>query len=320
MRVRWEQIDPRIAAKVGVQVALLTNTTAEEQRDERVASTSGTGTAAISAVAVRSSTQATEPEPLGFSWSVYALAVALLVVFLYTSVCFNLTGPALTFFLTLLPVGIVVSSLIPAFALRADGASAARARRPRGLLTPDALLRGAFARAAGTRAERLYGEIIMLLASDTMLRRDVRLRREMLNECNTLLSDHFRLETQRKRVRRLLAEGKTVTEVETEHAALSLRAAAEMDPIARRSLDESVELCEERLESVRALTPLLSRLDAHDEVVCQALSLAQATLTRAEAAALALTPPDVSGLRQTVRRVNSQTRAVEEAVAEITGL
>jgi hypothetical protein len=193
-------------------------------------------------------------------------------------------------------------------------------RPPRGLLAPDALLRGAFARAAGTRAERLYGEIIMLLASDTATRRDLPLRREMLGQCNTLLSDHFRLETQRKRVRRLLAEGRTIIEVEEEHATLSLRAAAEMDPIARRSLDASVELCEERLESVRALAPLLSRLDAHDEVVCQALSLAQATLTRAEAAALALTPPDVCGLRQTVRRVNSQTRAVEEAVAEITGL
>lgn len=319
MRVRWEQIDPRIAAKVGVQVALMANTPAEEQRTERVANTTGTGTA-TAAVTTKSGIQAVEPEPLGFSWSVYALTVALLVVFLYTSVCFNLTGPALTFFLTLLPVGIVVSSLIPAFALRTEGVIKSQDRPPRGLLAPDALLRGAFARAAGTRAERLYGEIIMLLASDTPTRRDLALRREMLGQCNTLLSDHFRLETQRKRVRRLLAEGKTVIEVEEEHATLSLRAAAEMDPIARRSLDASVELCEERLESVRALAPLLSRLNAHDEVVCQALSLAQATLTRAEATALALTPPDVCGLRQTVRRVNSQTRAVEEAVAEITGL
>jgi hypothetical protein len=318
MRVRWEQIDPRIAAKVGVQVALLANTTGEEQRGEKTVPTTGT----TAAVAATTHAQAAEPEPLGFSWSIYALSVALLVVFLYTSVCFHLTGPALTFFLTLLPVGIVVSSLVPTFALRGDGGGSGgnSTRRPRGLLTPDALLRGAFARAAGTRAERLYGEIILLLASDTVMRGDARLRRDMLRQCNTLLSDHFRLETQRKRVRRLLAEGKTVSEVESEHAALSLRAAAEMDPIARHALDESVELCEERLESVRALEPLLSRLDAHEEVVCQALSLAQATLTRAEAAALALTPPDVSGLRQTVRRVNSQTRAVEEAVAEITGL
>jgi hypothetical protein len=58
-------------------------------------------------------------------------------------------------------------------------------------------------------------------------------------------------------------------------------------------------------------------LNAHDELICQALLLARTALIHAEAAPIALAPPDVSVLRQTVRRILRETQSVEEAVQEL---
>jgi hypothetical protein len=162
--------------------------------------------------------------------------------------------------------------------------------------------------------------VILHLAGPGAAKRDARLRRDLLRQCNGLLADYFRIETQRKRVARLMHDGTILEQAEAERADLAARHGAEPDVIARRSLDESLQLCDERIASIRALGPLLTRLDAHEEVICQALSLVQATLARVEAVPVALAPPDVAGLRQTLRRVTDQTRAVEEAVAEIAEL
>jgi hypothetical protein len=303
MRVRWEQIDPRFATKVGAHVALTRSEEASEQRQERTR----TGARAIAA----------EAQPLGLGWSVFSFTVALLVVLLYLSVCFNLSGPASTMLLTLLPVGLVTSCTVPGRVAR--GETAAK-RRPRGRIAPDSLLRDAFSAASSTRAERLYGDVILLLATPGAARRDARLRRDLLRQCNGLLADYFRIEAQRRRVARLMSDGAILEQAESERADLAARHAAEPDVIARRSLEESLGLCDERIASVRTLGPLLARLDAHEEVICQAFSLVQTALARVEAAPVALTPPDVAGLRQTLRRVTDQTRAVEEAVAEIAEL
>jgi hypothetical protein len=219
--------------------------------------------------------------------------------------------------LTLLPVGLVTSCTVPGRVFRGE---VTRTRRPRGWIAPDNRLRDAFSASATARAERLYGDVVLLLAAPGAAKRDARLRRDLLRQCNALLGDYFRIESQRKRITRLMADGTALDNVEVERMDLAARHAAEPDPIARRSLEESLGLCDERIASVRDLGPLLARLDAHEEVICQAFSLVQTALARVEAAPVSLAPPDVAGLRLTLRLVTDQTRAVEEAVAEISEL
>lgn len=330
MRVRWEQIDPRVAARVGAYVSSAgAPAEAYKERPEPSAApprnvdaatqaalrAAALGDASIGTVVVVHHGHGDGGPRLEAGWSVVAFCVALLVVALYFTVCFHLAGPALTLLLTTLPVGIVGLCAAPGMT------AAAGSRRPRGPLVADARLRGAFAEASSTRAERLYGDVVLTLAEAPPVRRRrerrTPLRRELLRQCNELLADHFRIEAQRRRVQQLIDRGRTLGEAEGERRELAARIAAEADPVARRALEEGLDLCEERVDSVRSLQTLLARLDAHDEVICQALSLARAALTRAEASRVALETPDVSGLRRTVRLVTAETRAVEEAVAEL---
>jgi hypothetical protein len=165
----------------------------------------------------------------------------------------------------------------------------------------------------------LYGEIVLQLATShqPVMANTLPLRHHLLRECNALLADHVKIDIHRQRITRLIDNGNALAQAEREERRLELRRDAEGDPVARRSFTESLELCRERVEAVRGLAPLLMRLEAHDELICQALSLALATLARTEAAPVALHPPDVEGLRTTVRRVLNQTRAVEDAIAEL---
>jgi len=267
------------------------------------AKTSTTGTLPVATVF--------EPEPLGAFWSFLAVCIALLVVLLYLSVCFHWTGPAATFALTALPVGLVTVGCLPINTVP---------KRLRGRIIANDSVQRAFTGITGTRTERLYGDVVLLLLGngEKISRRDYRLRHDILRECNSLLRDHLRIEKHRRRVQRLLESSEPLAEVEAEYIHLVARMEAETDSVARHSLEESAALCAERADSLKALQPMLSRLNAHNEVICQALLLARTALTRAQAVPVALTAPDISGLRDAVRRVTYETKAVEEAVTELT--
>ncbi len=306
MRLRWEQIDPHIAVKVGAEIARIRSEEASRSRETEIRTATTTRTLGASTVG--------KPESLAAVWNVLALFVALLLVILYMTVFFHMTGPEGTLALTVLPMSILaVGCISPSFRTISTP-------RLRGRIHPEPRLHALFTDAASTRAEQLYGDLIILLSGESV-RKERRhtelLHRELLKHCNTLLADHRRIELHKRRVQSLLDKSESVSAIDAERAALVRRMEAETDPVARRSLAESAELCAERSESVQALYPMFARLDAHNEVICQALSLARAAVTRAQATPVSLTPPDVSGLRATVLRITHETRAVEEVVHEI---
>lgn len=316
MRIGWKQIEPQVARKVGERFAA----------QEAAATASRTFPAAV-----LPETKAATPA-LEAAWSVVSALFAVAVLCLYVSICFHLGGPLMTLMLSLLPVLMLLGVMVPGVVVgnqnghrRASsevGTGAALLRRGRNIgawIRPDdSGHRAALAEAAQTRAERLYGEILLMLAdSDTPLH--PRTGRDILRQCNALVADSYRVETQRRKVRTLLTEDADaeIGRGAAEHADLQNRLRAADDPLTRRSLNESVALCAERLENLRALAPMIGRLDAQQEMICQALLLARTALAREQVTPVALHLPDVAGLRETVRQVTSQTRAVEEAVAEV---
>ena len=308
MRLRWEQIDPHVAVKVGAEIARIRSEEASRTREtenSRSATTRAANTSAVPRI-----------EPLAAVWHILAVCVALLFVILYMTVFFHLTGPEGTLALTVVPMGILaVGCVSPSSRSRSTVPT-----RLRGRISPDPRLHTVFSDTATTRAEQLYGELILLFAQEhtnSKTRHTERLHRELLKQCNTLLADHRKIELQKYRVQNLIDTSESLAIIEGERAELVRRLNAETDPIARRSLAESVELCTERSESVQSLSPMLTRLEAHNEVICQALSLARAAVTRAQATPVSLATPDVSGLRAAVTRVTNETRAVEEVVNEI---
>jgi hypothetical protein len=333
MRVRWQQIDQRVAAKAGARLRSVAHATetvgiaSESYPTVRSEESVGSGISETRAQAqtapLQQRTLAQTEDTLEPIWSVFSFVAALFIVCLYAAVCFSMGGPLTVLVLTLLPAGCVATWAASPNGRRGNLSSPTL----RGyLLTPDEQLRRALLPAAteqtgeNSRAEYLYGEVIYLLASDTARGKDARRGRLLLKECNTLLAEHYRMETQKRRLRAVIEQESHPTHDEQEHTTLIARLAEETDPIARRSLRESLELCEERLTSVQSLRPLLSRMEAHQEVICQALALARTALVREQATPLSLAAPDVTALRQTVRGITSRTRAVEEAVAEMADL
>lgn len=308
MQLRWEQMERQFSTRVGAEWVRLQNQESTEVATRRPVSRS---TNRLRTSSVRPSLTA-ESDRLSPLWSALALFISLLVVTLYLTICFHLTGPAATFALTALPVGLVVVGCLP-------HPRNSRSSIPRGRLSGEQVVRAAFKEVAVTRAERLYADIILLLlkSEERLSRPHARLRKDLLRQCNSLLADYARIETYRKRLWKLLETTDAPEEIAEERLRLTARLDAEVDSIARRALEDSIALCDERQESAHSTRPLLARLDAHSELICQALALARSVLVRAQATPLAMTPPDVSGLRASVRRISAESRAVEEAVSEM---
>lgn len=286
--LRWEHLNAHVAAQVNAHIMPV----------PRVEG--GTAQGPVQ-------THSNPPTELGLGGSAVAAGFAAAIVLLYACICFHLTGPAATFLLASLPVGAFGLCLAPPRVAHGTRKSA----RPRGPLVADERLREAFTEAAQTRAESVYGEIILLLAQQRGNRQTLGLRRDLLRECNALLATHLGIARETARVRSLIGES-APARPQAEHADLAARLQAQTDPVTRNAYETSLALCEERLQATNDLPTLLARLEAHDEIICQALLLARATLTRIEAAPAALTPPDVAALRQTVRHALHQTQAEEE--------
>ncbi len=270
------------------------------------------------------------------AWSAFALFVAVLLVGLYLNVCFAATGPAALLVFTMVPLALLAALCTPEFSPR----SRAGARRGpvadlRGLLRDRKL-----ADVAQTRAESLYAEIVTLIAETdsaalpprrrrfaarrvgddaptTTPALDARAARDLLAQTGAVVRTSRRVDAERARVERELAGAGGVSAlqaIETEKTGLLTRLYEETDPLARQSLRDALSLCDERVETVRALSPQLARLSAHADALCQSLALTRASLVANLAAPVAAHSPqgEITALRQTVQSLAAQTRAVEE--------
>jgi hypothetical protein len=285
-QLRWEQINPQVAERVGERLRLT------ERMD--IPHVTRQGKAVSSGESVR-------------AWA-FSAFVATLFIGLYLCVFFNFGEVATTAF-AVLPVGLLVSTTSPASVRKREAAE----RRLRGPIRADQQLRAAFDQIAVSRAERLYGEIVCALAAEPETG-DRQLRREILRECNLLLRDYFRIHDKRQRATRLATPEQSLLnlEITSERAALEARRDAASDFIAQESWRESLSLLEERADSVRSLHNALARLEAHEEVLCQALALAHAALIRASISQEQFRAPEIAHLRRAVRRLTARATAEDE--------
>ena len=168
------------------------------------------------------------------------------------------------------------------------------------------------------RAERAYCETLVLLAKPD-LQVDEQTARAILTELNRLMEQIRRLEAQRVELQAGSGPA-SIAESEQERDGLAARLAGATDPHARAHLEESLRLCESRLENVRALQPSVERLEAQQEVIIQTVASIQSTLARMESAHQALTAPDVEEIQQRLRAITGEARAVESALEEVTSL
>jgi len=169
-----------------------------------------------------------------------------------------------------------------------------------------------------TREERLYCQAVgAVMEAEALL--DGATRRDLLRQLKSLIQASRQLEAARERVRAAMGAN-SLAELRAERAGVARRLDQAADPQARQALQQSLERCGERLENARGLEPNLERIHAHQELIVQTLTSVQATLSRAQTERRQLGAPAVEEMQRTAALVNSQARAVEEAVHEVVTL
>jgi hypothetical protein len=168
------------------------------------------------------------------------------------------------------------------------------------------------------RLESAYWEAIQVLANDCC-KLDEPTGREMLAQLNTLLARDRELIARRQSIQSVLNSGDTAR-LEEEREQLAGRVAAASDPIARAAMQESLRMCEVRIENVGKLKPALERLDAQQEAIVQTMASVQSALARWQAAPTVADLPSLEEVQQAVVRINDETFAVERAVQEVTAV
>lgn len=139
---------------------------------------------------------------------------------------------------------------------------------------------------------------------------------EILHELNELLSSFRKLDGP---IRQYLAAGgiQSLQKLEQELDDLLRRRELQSDPTACATMDQSIQLCQQRLADARILTPTWEQALAQQELILQAMASVHASLSRIAVADSVEAPVGVMELQRTVQEVNQRTRSVEEAVNEV---
>jgi hypothetical protein len=179
----------------------------------------------------------------------------------------------------------------------------------------NAELRAVFPLLTLSRAERIYCDTLLLL-SDSPVDSDAQMMEDILRQLNALVDNSRQIDGQRDRILAAIGTNGTA-DLEEERAGLARQIANEDDALVRQDLQQSLEMCESRLEDARALERSLKRLDAQHQVVLQTLASVHSSLARKQVAPTPLAAPDLAEIQQAVTRINVQTQAVEKAVQEV---
>jgi hypothetical protein len=239
---------------------------------------------------------------LGPIWSLFALLGAVLLVTVYAFLILRMGTGLTRAAVMLFPAVLLAIVLVPYLGERKGG--------PHGRIVAGDL-EAALQRLELSAAQRLYGETLRL-ALDAALPQVQ--GRELVRQLRALLTDDQRLAALQRRLQE--SDGPDQLRMaEQDQEVLEARLQREEDPQARHALAESVALCAERVAHLRALPPLQARVEAHRELLRQALLLAHATLLRARASSLTAIAPDLAGLRATVDALSSRARAIDEAAS-----
>lgn len=175
-----------------------------------------------------------------------------------------------------------------------------------------------------TGAQKSYTEAVTsLLEAADAGRLEEPQARSLLSELNGLAeSDRALLGQQQDLARLTTAED--VRRLTKERESLSARRDAAGDPATRSALEQSLALLDERIAHASELSPLLERVGAQREVVAQTLASLGAALLRLKVAPQVAdsSAPAAEAERagDAARGIVQQTRAVEQAVAEVVAL
>ncbi len=165
-----------------------------------------------------------------------------------------------------------------------------------------------------SRPERLYCDALLAIAAMPEPESSSS-HATLLKELNGLLAANRAIEARKRSILPLLGSH-SPDELEAEEARIAARLEAEMDPVVRQSREQSLRLCQSRLENGRALARGLERLNAQQEAITHALASATSSMARLQMGYQG----DVAfthEMAEVTADIQQQSRAVEQAVEEV---
>jgi hypothetical protein len=163
--------------------------------------------------------------------------------------------------------------------------------------------------------EQLYcSAVAALIDCDSLLTEQS--QTEILDRLNTLLATARKLEEQLHR----FGGSPTSSAIERltkELETLAARRDALNNPASRELMDQSIELCTQRLQDARALLPAMEQAGAQLELIHQTLASTEESLKRVHAANASVVEADISSIRGVIDQTYTHAKAVEDAVAEL---
>lgn len=321
-------LSPRVARALGEQVAALNVKRATEGR-ERLSDAEKRALAALEQADRRGARAGAAVEalpPLNFTERFFLpFAYSSAVVAAYVGSYFHPAVMIVGFPVLLVMIGGLYVYLLPGGSgyderVMAVGTRAAAHVALRRVYPPDVLKSVSPLVVKGRTDAVFYDALLLLTDANTPL--ETNARRDVLRQINVLIESRYDLDRHRAQIGALLNDA-ALSALESELRDLQRReseAARAGDAPAAESLAHSVELCAGRVESALALRALAARLDAQGEVIHQALAAIHFSLARLRAAPAALSAPNLADIRQTVARIESQTRAIEQAADEVRAL
>ncbi len=177
-------------------------------------------------------------------------------------------------------------------------------------------MRAAFPLLSLTRTERIYCDTLLLLARMDVEPETERTLRETLRQLNDLIANSRQLEARRLSLLPVFGNN-VIAELETEFGSLGQRLDRTQDPLARQALEQSLQMCANRLDTARNLAQSLERLNVQQEAIGHTIASAQAALARLQVAPSPRTEMAAQTISETVAQMNQQTYAVEQAVQEV---
>jgi uncharacterized membrane protein YccC len=225
--------------------------------------------------------------------------------------CYGAIPPVIALFVSFalqspLPlIGVSIVSLILVFVLR---------HRIRQHFSGALLILG-LTKIARTPLERTYASIVAEL-SKAKGETEESTAYALLGHVNGLVASGSQLEARLMDIRRTVGED-SLKQLESELRELQARAMAAKDPDARTALLQSADICAGCIENTQALHALEERLSAQLELVFQTLTSVQTSFLRMRNAPEGITGASVEKIAEMVNGIQGQTRAVEQAVAEV---
>ena len=167
-----------------------------------------------------------------------------------------------------------------------------------------------------SRAERIYLDGIELLAKTETDEESQVSMREALAQCGDLLTNSRKLESTRQSILSLMGMN-SVPDLEREYGDLGRKYDTATDSVVRKALEQSLQMCADRLESAKQLRQTLERVSGQQEAIGQTLASAVSAMARLQLAPSVHTESAAAQIAEQVTQMNRQTYAMEQAVEEV---